>query len=85
MPGSLFNFAFALKSFLLFWKLLAFKFLLRTSVTLLSSISVPVVKIVFLLDALQLLMLFPKTLTSLEARPFFVIVLNNDYHFILKY
>jgi hypothetical protein len=50
----------------LFWKLLVLEFLLGTSENFLCSDSAPQVKIVPLLDALQLLFLFAETLTCLE-------------------
>jgi hypothetical protein len=75
MHCSLFKFALALNSDLLFWKLLVFKFLLRISENFLYSMSAILVKIVLLLDALQLIMLFAGTLTYLEANLFLLIII----------
>jgi hypothetical protein len=58
MQSFLLKFTLALNSVLLFWVTLVFEFLLDISDTFLCSMSVLVVKIVPLLDALQLIMLF---------------------------
>jgi hypothetical protein len=64
---------------LLFWKLLAFEFLLGASQILLCSVSAPLVKIVLVPDALQLLMLFVRTLMYLEPKLFVVIFYNGTF------
>jgi hypothetical protein len=53
-----------------FWKLLVFEFLLGVTGTLLHLTFAFEVKIFFLPDALQLLMLFVRTLTYLETKLF---------------
>jgi hypothetical protein len=67
------------------WKLLVFEFLLGISETLLSSISAHHVKIVLLLDALQVLILFTGTSVCLEPKLFFLNLFNSHYFFLLKY
>jgi hypothetical protein len=70
----------------LFWKLLAFEFLLGTSETLLCSVSAPQADIVPLLDVLRLLMLFVGILTYLEPNLFSLITFyesNYYYYFII--
>jgi hypothetical protein len=66
----LLKFTVVLNFALMFWKLLAFEFLLGTSETFLCSMSAPQVINVTLLDALQLLMLFAGILTYLEPSLF---------------
>jgi hypothetical protein len=61
MLSSLRKFTVGLNFALLFWKLLVFGFLLVISETSLCSVSVLLVIIVLLLDALQQLMLFVET------------------------
>jgi hypothetical protein len=77
----LLKFTVVLNSVLLFWKLLAFEFLLGTSETLLCSVSAP------LLDALQLLMLFAGILTYLEPNLFSLIIYYkfNYYYYYYCY
>jgi hypothetical protein len=75
----LFKFTLVLNSALLFWKLLVFESLLGISETYLCSISAPQVKIVPLLDALQLLMLFVGMLTYLGPKIFSIIFYNVMY------
>jgi hypothetical protein len=77
MHCSLFKFTLAVNSPRLFWKVLIFKFLPSTSETLLCSTLAPQVKIIPLLDAFQLLMLFAGTLTYLESELFFLIILSR--------
>jgi hypothetical protein len=77
MQCSLFKFTVALNSVHLFWKLLAFKFLLCISETFLSSMSSPPVKIVLLLDELQLLILSVANLKHLGPKLFLVIMFYN--------
>jgi hypothetical protein len=74
MSCSLLKFTVVLNSVLLFWKLLAYEFLLGTSEILLCSVSAPQADIVPLLDALQLLMLFAGILTYLEPNLFSLII-----------
>jgi hypothetical protein len=82
---SLFKFALFLNSVLVFWKLLIFEFLLGISETSLCSTSVPKVKIVPLLDVLQLPMLFARMFTYLETKLFSLIIFYNGSCFILNY
>jgi hypothetical protein len=77
MHSFLFEFTLVLNSVLVFWKLLAFLFLLRISEALLHSMSVPHVKIVPLLDVHQLLMLFAGMLTYSEPGTFSLIIFYN--------
>jgi hypothetical protein len=82
----LLKFTMVLNSALLFWKLLAFEFLLGTSETLLCSVSAPQADIDPLLDVLQLLMLFAGILTYLEPNLFSLIIyyeFNYHYYFII--
>jgi hypothetical protein len=82
----LLKFTVVLNRVLLFWKLLAFEFLLGTSETLLCSVSAPQADIVLLLDVLQLLMLFAGILTYLEPNLFSLITFyesNYNYYFII--
>jgi hypothetical protein len=72
----LFEFTLVLNS-VLFWKLLVFEVLLGTLETLFCSVSAPHVKIVPLLDALQLLMLFAGILTYSEPEMFSTIFYNG--------
>jgi hypothetical protein len=81
----LFKFTLALRSVPVFWKLLAFEFLLGISETLLCSTSAPRVKIVPLLDVRQLQMLFGGALTYSEPRTFSVIIFHNGPCIILKH
>jgi hypothetical protein len=61
MHSSLLKFIVGLNFALLFWKLLVFGFLFDILETFLCLVSVLLVKIVLLLDALQRLMLFVGT------------------------
>jgi hypothetical protein len=70
MRSFLFKFIVLLNSVLLFWKLLAYEFLLGASDTLLCSVSAPQADIIPLLDALHLLMLFAGILMYLEPNLF---------------
>jgi hypothetical protein len=86
MRSFLLKFTVVLNSVLLFWKLLAFEFLIGTSETLLCSVSAPQVDIVPLLDVLRLLMLFAGILTYLEPDLFSLITFyesNYYYYFII--
>jgi hypothetical protein len=85
MHSFLFKFALVLNSVLLFWKLLAFEFLLGTSETSLCSVSAPQVNNVPLTDALQLLMLFAGTLMNLEPKTFSLIIFYNGPCIILTH
>jgi hypothetical protein len=78
MLCSLFKFALVLNSVLSFCELLVFDFLLSTSKALLCLMSAPQVKIVLLIDALQLLMLFVGTLTHVEPKLFSLSLFYND-------
>jgi hypothetical protein len=66
-----------LNSALPFWKLVVSEFLLGISETLHCSVSAPHVKIVHLLDAHQLLMLFAMTLTYSEPETFALVNCYN--------
>jgi hypothetical protein len=80
----LLKFTVVLNSALLFWKLLAFEFLLGTSETFLCSVSAPQADIVPLLDVLQLLMLFAGILTYLEPNLFSLITFHDfNYYTII--
>jgi hypothetical protein len=68
MRCSLFKFTLCLNSALLFWKLLVLELLLDKSENFMCSLPAFLVKIVLLLDALQLLMLFVGTLICLEPK-----------------
>jgi hypothetical protein len=70
MHYSLLKFTFVLNFVLIYWKLLIFEFLLGIRETFLCSMAAVEVKIVHLLDVLQLLMLFAGTLTYLEPEMF---------------
>jgi hypothetical protein len=82
MHSFLLKFTLVSNSALLFWKLLASDFLLGISEILHCSMSAPRVKIVPLLDAHQLLMLFAETLMYSEpgtySSIFFKICYNNN-------
>jgi hypothetical protein len=77
MLSFLLKFTLVSNSALPFWKLSVSEFLLGISETLLCSMSAPHVKVVSLLDAHQLLMLFARTLTYLEPGTFSLIVFYN--------
>jgi hypothetical protein len=81
----LFKFTVHINSVLLFWKLLVFEFLFGPLKTLLSSMSAPQVRIVPLLDALQLLTLFAGTLTYLEPKLYLLIVFYSGPCITLKH
>lgn len=74
MHSSLFKFALALNSALLFRKLLGPEFLLRISENFLCSILALTVETVLLLDALHMLIFFLGTLAYLESKLFLLIV-----------
>jgi hypothetical protein len=78
----LFKYIVVLNSVLLFWKMLAYEFLLGASEILLCSVSAPQADMVPLLDALHLLMLFAGILTYLEPNLF---SLNIFYEFNYYY
>jgi hypothetical protein len=80
----LLKFTLALYSVLLFWILLVFEFFLGISEILLCSVSAPQAKIVPLLRALQLLMLFAGTLTYSEPKMFSSTIFYNGPCIILK-
>jgi hypothetical protein len=73
----LFKSTFVLNSAIQFWKLLVSEFLLGISETLHCLLSALQVKIVPLLDAHQLLMLFARTLTYSEPETFTLIICYN--------
>jgi hypothetical protein len=73
----LFEFTLVLTTDLLFSKLLVSEFLLSLAENFLCSMSAVLVKIVLLLDAPQLLMLFVGTLTYMKRKLFLVIVFYN--------
>jgi hypothetical protein len=75
---ALFKFTLAL------WKLLILEFLLGMSETFLCPVSAFQGKIVLLLDALQLLMLFVVTLAYLERKLFFLVIFYNYTSLIIK-
>jgi hypothetical protein len=79
MHCSFVKFILVLSSFLLFWKLLG---MLEV---LLCSISASQIKIVPLLDALQLLIVFAGALTYLKPELFFSIICYSCSFFLLKY
>jgi hypothetical protein len=74
-----------LNSALLFWKSLVSEFLLGISKTLHHSMSAFQVKIVPLLDAHQLLVLFARTLTYSELETFALINFYNMYNYCYYY
>jgi hypothetical protein len=78
----LFRFTLVLNC-VLFWKLLVFEFLLGISETLFCSMSAPHVKIVPLLDVLQLLMLFAGALRYSAPKAFSLIIFYNMLSLLL--
>jgi hypothetical protein len=85
MHSFLFKFTLVLNSVLLFRQLLVFEFIPGTLETLLCSVSAPQVRIVPLLDALQLLMLFAGVLAYLESKTFSLIMFYNGPCIVLKH
>jgi hypothetical protein len=79
MHSSLLKFTVTLNSALLFWIPLVFEFLLGISETFLRSMSALLVKIILLLDALQLLMLFIGTQMYLEQKLCLLNIFYNLY------
>jgi hypothetical protein len=77
MHSFLLNSTLVLNSAIPFWKLLVSEFLLGISETLHCPMSTLQVKIVPLLDAHQLLMLFAGTLTYSEPETFTLIIFYN--------
>jgi hypothetical protein len=78
MLCSLFKFSLVLNSVLQFWKQLVFESLLGISETCVCSVSALQLKIVFLLDAHQLLMLSAGTLIYLIQKLFLSVIFYNN-------